>query len=68
MLEMVREPGEMEERGMADSSISPVRVARAVETVVIERVIPGGRRIFLEDRLVVEIRPVRKREELDSEE
>ena len=32
--EMVREPGESEVRGTADSPVRPVREARAVETLV----------------------------------
>ena len=35
MVEMVREPGEMEDRGTVDSPVLPVRKGRAVETVVL---------------------------------
>ena len=52
---MVREPEESEVRGTADSPVRPVREARAVETLVLGRVIPGRWRILPGDRLMVEI-------------
>ena len=65
VLEIVREPGGSEVRGTADGPIRPVREARAVETMVPGRVIPGRWRILLGDR--VEIWTDRRREEADSE-
>ena len=67
VVEMVREPGRMEVRGTADSPVLPVREARAVETVVLGRVIPGGGRVWSGDKQVLEIWPVRRRDELDNE-
>ena len=67
-MDIVREPGEMEDRGAADSPVLPVREARAVGTVVLGRVTPGGGRVLSGDRLVVEIWADRKREQADSEE
>ena len=64
---MTRGPEKMEDRGTADSPVFPVRETRAVETVVLRCLIPGGGRVLLEDKLVVEIWPVRRREELDSD-
>ena len=52
-MEMVREPGEMEDRGTVDSPILLVREVRAVETVVLDRIIPGVGRVVFGDRLVV---------------
>ena len=66
-MEMVREPGEMEDRGMTDSPVLSVREARAVKTVALGRVIPDDGRILFGDWLVMEIWPVGRREEPESE-
>ena len=63
---MVREPRELEVRGTVDGPVRPVLEARAVETLVLGRVIPGRWRILFGDRLVVEIWTDRRREEPDS--
>ena len=68
VVEMVREPGEARSKGTADNPVFPVREARAVETLVLGRVIPGRRRLLPGDRLVVEIRADRRREKADNEE
>ena len=68
VMEMVCEPGEMEDRGTADSPVLPVREARAVETVILGRFIPGGGPVLFGDRLVVEIWSVRRKEEPGSQE
>ena len=68
VVEMVREPGEAGSVGTADSPVLPVREARAVETLVLGRVIPGSERLLPGDRLVVEIWADRRREKADSEE
>ena len=65
MVEIVREPGESEVRRTADSSVVPVREARAVETLVLGRVMPGRWWILPGDR--VEIWTDRRTEEVDSE-
>ena len=65
---VVREPGEAGSKGTADSPVFPVREARAVEALVLERVIPGSRRILPGDKLVVGIWADRRRAEADSEE
>ena len=67
-VEMVRKPGETGGRGTADTPVLPVREVRALETLALGRVIPGRRRLFPGDRLVVEIWADRRREEADSEE
>ena len=67
VVEMVREPGEAGSKGTADSPVFLVREARAVETLVLGRVIPGSGRLLPGDRLVVEIWADRRREEADSE-
>ena len=59
VVEIIREPGEVDGRVTVDSPVLPVREAGAVETVVFERFIPRGRRVLPGDRLVVEIWPVR---------
>ena len=58
MVEIDREPGVMEDRGTADSPALPFREERA-KTVVLGRVIPGGGRVLVGDRQVVEIWTVR---------
>ena len=67
VVEMVREPGEMEDRGTPDSPVLPVREPRAVETVCLGRVILASGRVLSGNRQVMEIRIVRRREEPDSE-
>ena len=67
VVEMVREPGEVEDKGTAESPDSLVHEARAVETVVLGRVIPDGGRVLSGDRLV-EKWSSRIREEPNSEE
>ena len=62
VIEMVREPGEMEDSVTIYNPALPVRKARAVETVVLECVISGGGRVCSRDRLVVDIWPVRREE------
>ena len=68
VVKMVREPGEVGSEGTADSPVFPVREARAVEALVLGRVIPGSGWLLSGDRLVVEIWADRRREEADSEE
>ena len=68
VVEMVREPEEAGSKGIADSPVFPVRETRAVEALVLGRVIPGSWRLLPEDRLVVEIWADRRREDTDSEE
>ena len=67
VVEMVREPEDAGSKGTADSPVFPVREARAVEILVLGRVIPGRWRILPGDRLVVEIWADRRREEADCE-
>ena len=68
VVEVVREPGEAGSEGTADSPVFPVRKARAVETLVLGRVILGSGRLLPGNGLVVEIWADRGREEADSEE
>ena len=68
VVEMVREPREAGSKGTADSPVLPVRETRAVETLVLGRVVPGSGRLLPGDRLVVEIWADRRREKADSEE
>ena len=51
--EMARKPGESKVRGTADSPVRPVREARAVETLVLRRVIPGRWWILPGDRVEI---------------
>ena len=67
LVEMVRESGEREDWGTVDSPVRRVCEARAVESVVLGRVILGGCPVFFGDRLVVEILSVGRGEEPDSE-
>ena len=67
-MEVVCKPGEAGSRGTAGIPVLPVREAKAVETLVLGRVIPGRWRVLPGDRLVVEIWDDRRREETDSEE
>ena len=64
---MVCQPGEMDDKETVDSPVFPVLEARAVETLVLRRVIPGGGRVLSGDRLVVETWSAKRREEQDSE-
>ena len=67
VVEMVCEPGEAGSKRTADSPVFPVREARAVETLVLGRVIPGSGRLLSGDRLVVDIWADKRREVADSE-
>lgn len=60
LLEIVRESREMEDRGKVDSPVRLAREARAVESVVLGRVILGGGRILFRDWLVVDVWSVRR--------
>ena len=55
LVEMVREPEQRKDRGMANLPVRPVGEAGTVEMVVFGRIVPGGGRVLLRDRLVVEI-------------
>ena len=68
VVEMVRKPGEAGSKGTADSPVFPVREARAVEALVLGRVIPGSGRFLPGDGLVAEIWADIRREEAHSEE
>ena len=66
MVEMVREPGEMMDRGTVDSPVRPVHEAIVVKIVVHGCIIPGGGLVLSTDRLLMEIWSVKRREEHDS--